>query len=656
LIASCLLLAVQVTHANENLRLKEVNEKIENFVAENTLTEALNLCNILLAQTKSAAETRFLTMNKMRLIVKLNTDLDSIPILFNQASQIKSSNDSIGCFTSARLLEIYGHYFYKKKDIQTALHYLQKADTVYQGCKNLEYRIYNLNMMGNIHRSIQNDKEALYNLLLANLLLNDSAQVSEDVKASVFNDLGVIYLDLNLYEKAIEYFKNIEIDKQSTLRQAHAYNNLGVCYLHLNYYALATKYLRLASQNYLLINRKLDYARALNNLGSAIEEANPDSALYYYREAINIRLNIGDSTTVVSPMLNICNLFYKQNKLPYCLKAITTLQHFKSFFDDNDWASYHQINSYYFKSTGNYKQAYEHQVMYHAYTDTISLKRNALQLIRTETEFNLNQQKIKITNLEKEQKIAELHAKQHNTRVQILSITTGFIVFFLLGLIFYFYRKQEFQKNLRLSEVQLTSYASLLQGQEGERARLAKELHDSVGNNLSFIKSETLRHAPDNVYLLSLISQTAEDVRSITHNLMPSVIRKFGLKEGLKDLVNKWQQTTSILVDLNIASSFQRYDENLELAIFRIIQELTNNAIKHGESDYILIELSETNDGILLNFEDNGSGFDTQSASVEGGLGMQNINNRVVFLNGTMQVSSSGAGSKFKFIFNIKPL
>jgi signal transduction histidine kinase len=196
----------------------------------------------------------------------------------------------------------------------------------------------------------------------------------------------------------------------------------------------------------------------------------------------------------------------------------------------------------------------------------------------------------------------------------------------------------------------------LLKGQEGERARLAKELHDSVGNNLSFIKSETLRLAHDNVYLISLISQTAEDVRSITHNLMPTVIRKFGLVQGLKDLVDKWQRNSTVLVDLNVDHNIKRYDENIELAIFRIVQELTSNAIKHGESNYILIEIKTKPDGLHMLFEDNGNGFDVENATQTGGLGFQNINNRVAFLNGEMSASSTSSGSKFLFLFKVFPL
>jgi signal transduction histidine kinase len=137
---------------------------------------------------------------------------------------------------------------------------------------------------------------------------------------------------------------------------------------------------------------------------------------------------------------------------------------------------------------------------------------------------------------------------------------------------------------------------------------------------------------------------------------MPTVIRKFGLVQGLKDLVDKWQRNSTVLVDLNVDHNIKRYDENIELAIFRIVQELTSNAIKHGESNYILIEIKTKPDGLHMLFEDNGNGFDVENATQTGGLGFQNINNRVAFLNGEMSASSTSSGSKFLFLFKVFPL
>src|SRR5690606_19800386 len=118
------------------------------------------------------------------------------------------------------------------------------------------------------------------------------------------------------------------------------------------------------------------------------------------------------------------------------------------------------------------------------------------------------------------------HAKQQEI-IFILLSTAAIITIITLALIaFYFYKRQLLEKKIRNREVALASVSNLVRGQEEERLRIAKDLHDGVGNNLAILNAEILKFKPasNNKYLASLVAQTAEEVRNITHDLMPVAI------------------------------------------------------------------------------------------------------------------------------------
>ena len=223
--------------------------------------------------------------------------------------------------------------------------------------------------------------------------------------------------------------------------------------------------------------------------------------------------------------------------------------------------------------------------------------------------------------------------------------------------------KLQFQQQIN---EQKTRTAYLMAGQEEERKRLSRELHDGLGQMLTAIKLQVeglegklVAGNVTNVNLGALkilITQTIQETRSISNNLMPSALSDFGLLSGLRTLVNTHHRpdaTTNRLqvllhTDAQLAKEDHRLDKNIEITLYRVTQEAITNAIRHGKATKIKINLFEKEQSVYLTVIDNGVGFKTrQLTTIPQGQGVHNIHERIKLLNGAFKLTSTpGKGTQ----------
>ncbi len=226
--------------------------------------------------------------------------------------------------------------------------------------------------------------------------------------------------------------------------------------------------------------------------------------------------------------------------------------------------------------------------------------------------------------------------------------------------------KLQFQQQIH---EQKTRTAYLMAGQEEERKRLSRELHDGLGQMLTAIKlqvesletrlnNEGVAHSNLSP-LKTLITQTIQETRSISNNLMPSVLSDFGLLPGLRMLVDNHNRPetdtehrlqVTLQADQWLGDSAHRLDKSVEITLYRVCQEAITNALRHGKATKITIQLFEKDQYIHLTVSDNGVGFKTQRLLTKPhGQGVHNIHERVKLLNGIFKLTSTpGKGTKLK--------
>jgi PAS domain S-box-containing protein len=225
-------------------------------------------------------------------------------------------------------------------------------------------------------------------------------------------------------------------------------------------------------------------------------------------------------------------------------------------------------------------------------------------------------------------------------------------------------------KNMtKQKEIENLFVRTIVDTQEKERKRIVKDLHDSLGQQLSAIKFflSTLKSikgkvAPEKYDELLSKSDTAlneviEELSNICFNIMPGTLQKFGLSHAIHELCNKIKLSNTIDFRTDIAPDFPVLDKNLEVTLFRIVQEFTNNSIKHGFANRIGIKMvSDPAEGkLFIVLKDNGKGFDVRQAEEFGGMGLKNVKSRIESYTGIVKITSSiGMGTMYELMIPYK--
>ena len=241
-----------------------------------------------------------------------------------------------------------------------------------------------------------------------------------------------------------------------------------------------------------------------------------------------------------------------------------------------------------------------------------------------------------------------------------------FSVFLTLVLFFYFSRKKIVQiavekKNQEIN-YQKEILQSVIQTQEEERIRIAQDLHDDISSKLNIVSLNThllktpnlseVEYAEITNNIVSLTAKALENSRRIAHDLLPPVFEKFGLHAAIEELVLEFSSAKNVQINYSNELEFTTLEVNKQLHIFRVLQELLNNSIRHGKATSISITFVSKNQQDTCLYTDNGVGFNASLGNQKRGIGMQNIESRINFLGGKINLQSEiNKGVQIEFNF-----
>lgn len=199
------------------------------------------------------------------------------------------------------------------------------------------------------------------------------------------------------------------------------------------------------------------------------------------------------------------------------------------------------------------------------------------------------------------------------------------------------------------SKLERRSKRFLIEGQERERERIARDLHDGLGAMLTTMKLR-LSNALDNATkkeLTKMLDEAINEARHLSRNLMPAVLKDFGLFDALTQLAQSMQKNTGIAIKYNCdcESEKSKLKKTKQVYIYRIVQEALNNAIKHADCTEIQLTITEFDDQMNVFIKDNGKGLKENSVSESSGLGFKNIKERTELLNGELILESDDQGT-----------
>jgi signal transduction histidine kinase len=323
--------------------------------------------------------------------------------------------------------------------------------------------------------------------------------------------------------------------------------------------------------------------------------------------------------------------------------------------------------------TGNYKLSGEYFLKTLIVSDSLFKTETSEKVAGLEAQYQNEKKQKEIVRLEKDQQIQSISLKQKSTLNYFL--TGAVAALMIVGFLGYrntrhrhrLSRQQDELQQHRISELekdkQLVAVDSMLKGQEEERSRLAKDLHDGLGGLLSGVKfslsnmKDNLIITPDNMAVfersLDMIDTSIKELRRVAHNMMPEMLTKFGLDEALKEYCNSINATNLLAVKYQSIGMDTRIEKSSEIIIYRIVQELLNNILKHAAATEAMVQLLKEEGRFNVIVEDNGKGFDAALLHNKG-AGLTSIQSRVNYLKGQIDIHSEpGKGTLVNMEFKL---
>lgn len=480
----------------------------------------------------------------------------------------------------------------------------------------------------------------------------------KDGLASAANCAGYVYERQKQYNKALEQYK-VAIDYYSELDNkrelGRGYCNLGNAYYDLSNTSLALANYKKGIEVLTKNGFGDDVKDFLLNLGILFEESGKtDSAFLYYNHLLNLSIKSGNKKDQYEAHRSLGLLLSnkKENKsaIQHLIKALTLSE--KASALPEKIILVKEISNVY-RALANNDSALFYATEYSSLNDSLNeILRNSIEL-----ESNL-----------KDKELALALSTETNNKQVVIIIGISMALFLLL-IIFWLYsrsvgaKKREFKLKEIIKEKELMAMDAMLEGQEEERKRLGAELHDTIGSTLSATKyafkamENSLEKLLDENRLQyqkinKMLDEAMDSVRRISHTMAAGILTDKGLEGALIELCEMFEQSGKIKIELNVLGFDRKIEYITEINLYRILQELMTNILKHSHAHKVNIQLIKSHGNINLIVEDDGTGFNPQDPNLKKGIGILNIDNRVKKLSGTWNIDS-GKGKGTTVIIDI---
>ena len=531
---------------------------------------------------------------------------------------------------------------------------LDTAVLYYQKSNHPNAKLWEGNALGDIANvlKVQNDFKEAVRYHLKCIAVFEQLGMTDKLVIRYCN-LSGLFGDLEEYTKQEEYaVKAVETAKKTMQKQS----------LFISYFMLSNSLTRQEKNKE--AKQFIDSARIYKDENSNVDILfsyyviaaqvfrklnNFDSAIYYFQKSYDVSEKNNYGYGKAESLLQMGGVSILQKKYSdaetFLLNGLKQAEGigYVNMLDDG----YKYLSDVY-AATGRYKQAYEAFQKYKELNDstlTITSKRYATEL----------EKKYESEKKDKQILLQQAAIKQKNTLNYVLiGSAAAFLIISLLSFRNYKHKQvlQQHRINELETEKQLTATEAVLKGEEQERARLAKDLHDGLGGMLSGIKYSfnhmkgNLVMTPDNAQAfersMDMLDSSIKEMRRVAHNMMPEALVKFGLDTALKDYCNDITQSGALNVTYqSVRVENAVIEQTTAITIYRIVQELLNNIIKHAAAKTAVVQLSKSDDQISVTVEDDGKGFDAAILHASRGIGWTNIQNRVEFLKGKLDVNTA---------------
>ncbi|MBI1185508.1 hypothetical protein GC194_14655 [bacterium] len=465
---------------------------------------------------------------------------------------------------------------------------------------------------------------------------------------------------LQCYWQSLGYLKMQPVEtlkRMALMGIANVHNRINNIDSAAYYYRLLNHYYQNKNDNYFLVAN-------YTNLGVLFSQNNNlDSATLYLQKALALGNKMGDVNLIAIIRINLCDVYSRAGKMDESYRALVPLVSNSAGLELDNMRLVFESLSNYFEKTGRFDSALVYYKKYNLLRDSINKEEKFNQVQELQAQFN--NERLKTEKLAIEQERDKANVRSGRLMTITISLVAVLLIAILIGIIYrirYRAKLMLAQKNEELhkqkldeifKERQIEKMTALMEGQERERSRIASELHDGIGMLLATIKHhfqmiEDEMDKNGEVYkkAFHLLDKASDEVRRISHNMASSVLVKFGLAAALRDLVETISSSEKLHIDLKLIGITERLENSVEIHVFRTVQELLGNILKHAKATKVTVQLVMHESELMLMVEDNGVGFNPVDGAKFKGMGLSNMEARVAHLDGKLEIDSlSGKGT-----------
>lgn len=482
---------------------------------------------------------------------------------------------------------------------------------------------------------------------------------NDNMVGNTINSIGLVYNDLEKYDEAIKSFeKALALYKRINVTDEQlgdVYNGLGSSYKNKENYTEAKENYEKALEVYKSSNSEFGVAIANFHLGViATEQKQFKEALPFFNIAYEIQKKNDFESEFIKTLSSLGEAYFELGEYE---KSELILNEGLQFDIENKLSAkdlYFELYRTNVKQN-NTKEALKFHEKYTSYKDSIYIQENIKSI-------NLLQEQFETAKKEREIFEQNLQLQKQGTRMNYLIGISAFLLLVCL-LLWFIYRQRQKRKNQEIialkREYQIKSLEALIEGEEKERFRIAKELHDGVNGDLSTIKYKLSPLLEMNYKVIkeaiTMIDDSCKQVRAISHNLVPPSLENFSLTEAMENYCTDMDTVNTTNINFQVLGNELSLPQKAEINIFRIVQELITNSLKHAEATEIDVQISFQNDSLQVTVEDDGKGFDKNEVSTKG-IGLSNIESRIQYLHASVDFISNDRGTSYTFEIDTKKL
>ena len=472
---------------------------------------------------------------------------------------------------------------------------------------------------------------------------SDSVSLEMDAK----NALAFLHVVNGDTDQAIENYQKAltlatSLDAQRLKNKIYA--NLSYCYLAKKEYrqAIAIGKKALAESAANGFNPKYIIP---SNIGSSYQLLKQyDSALHYYKMSSRLSSESGVKLHMATAEFDIGYFYFERGAyskaVRYYLNSYDLSDSIKSF-PAMARASEELSNVY--EKLGDYRNSLHFLKKYQVLKDSLDARSKKKKLEEFQTKYATKEKEEQILILDKKNALKEAIIKQKEYQRNVLWIIFTSIVL-LIGFGMWGWQKMRSKK--LLSQQENLRYKSIIEAEQKERKRIAQDLHDSLGQTISTIRIQaatlpvTKEYEQPHENLLKQVDHAYDELRNISHNIMPDTLIKLGLVPAIRELITELTADDILKIKFKAEEPVRKLTEDESVNLYRIVQEVLSNTIKHAQATLVNVILENNNKHLALRISDNGRGVEPDEINQSRGQGWKNIVSRATLISAKMDVRS----------------